>query len=73
MVKNFVKLIFWLLHPSEQLMLQRRNDKMNSRLGISFDARTLPKGGFFSESAIRFSNLQISERNTPNHYPELEI
>ena len=28
---------------------------------------------FFSESVIRFSNLQISKKNTPNHYPELEI
>ena len=33
----FVKLVFWLLHPSEQLLLQRQNDKF----GISFDARTL--------------------------------
>jgi hypothetical protein len=29
------------------------------------------KGGFFSESAIRFSNLQ--NENIPNYYPELEI
>jgi len=28
------------------------------------------KGGFFSESAMCFSNLQ---KNIPNHYPELEI
>ena len=29
------------------------------------------KGGFFSESAKCFSNLQ--KKNIPNHYPELEI
>ena len=29
------------------------------------------KGGFFSESAIRFSNLQ--NINIPKNYPELEI
>ena len=29
------------------------------------------KGGFFSESAIRFSNLQ--NKSIPNYYPELEI
>ena len=31
------------------------------------------KGGFFSESAIRFLNLQISKKNIPKNYPELEI
>ena len=31
------------------------------------------KGGYFSESAIRFSNLQISKKNIPKNYPELEI
>ena len=34
------------------------------------------KGGFFSESAIHFSNLQISKspkKNIPKNYPELEI
>ena len=31
------------------------------------------KGGFFSESAIRFFNLQISKKNIPKNYPELEI
>ena len=29
--------------------------------------------GVFSESEIRFSNLQTSKKNIPNHYPELEI
>ena len=29
------------------------------------------KGSFYSESAIRFSNLQ--KKNIPNYYPELEI
>ena len=32
---------------------------------------TLTKGGFFSESAIRFSNLQ--NENIPKNYPELKI
>ena len=31
------------------------------------------KGGFFSESAIRFLHLQISKKNIPKSYPELEI
>ena len=31
------------------------------------------KGGFFSESAICFSDLQISKKNIPKNYPELEI
>ena len=31
------------------------------------------KGGFFSESEIRFSDLQISKKNIPKKYPELEI
>ena len=31
------------------------------------------KGGFFSESAIRFSDLQISKKNIPKNYLELEI
>ena len=32
------------------------------------------KGGFFSESVIRFSDLQISKtKNIPKNYPELEI
>ena len=33
----------------------------------------LIKGGFFSESAIHFSNLQISKQNILKNYPELEI
>ena len=31
------------------------------------------KVAFFSESAIRFSNIQISKKNIPKNYPELEI
>jgi hypothetical protein len=31
------------------------------------------KGGFFSESAMRFLDLQISKKNIPKNYPELEI
>ena len=31
------------------------------------------KGGFLSESAMYFSNLQISKKNIPKNYPELEI
>ena len=33
----------------------------------------LNKGGFFSESAMRFSDLQISKKNIAKNYPELEI
>jgi hypothetical protein len=32
-----------------------------------------PKGGFISESGICFSNLQISKKDIPKIYPELEI
>ena len=31
------------------------------------------KGGFFSESAICFLDLQISKKNIPKNYLELEI
>ena len=31
------------------------------------------KGGFLSESAICFSNLQIFKKNIPKNYPELKI
>ena len=31
------------------------------------------KGGFFSESAMRFLDLQISKKNILYSYPELEI
>ena len=37
------------------------------------DRQCSGKGGFFSESAIRFSDLQISEKNIPKNYPEPEI
>ena len=49
-------------------MLQRRQQENIEKLG-SF----VSKGGFFSESAIRFSNLQISKKNIFQNYPELEI
>ena len=32
-----------------------------------------PKGGFYSESAIRFLDLQISKKKISTNYPELEI
>ena len=38
----------------------------------SYSATIFTKGGFFSESAIRFSDLQISKKN-PKNYFELEI
>ena len=31
------------------------------------------KGGFFPESAIGFLDLQISKKNIPKNYVELEI
>ena len=40
------------------------------------DSRILPtyhQGGFYSESAIRFLDLQISKKNIPKNYPKLEI
>ena len=41
---------------------------------ITYVKPTPSKGGFFSESVIRFSNLQISKKkNIPKIYPELEI
>ena len=44
----------------------RKESKKGNRQSIT-------KGGFFSESAIRFSDLQISKKNIPKNYPELEI
>ena len=40
-------------------------------LPLNFSA--LGKGGFYSESVIRFLNLRISKKNIPKKYPELEI
>ena len=31
------------------------------------------KGGFFSKSSIHFLDIQISKKNIPKNYPELEI
>ena len=39
----------------------------------AFITKEVCKGGFFSESAIRVSNLQISKKYIPKNYPELEI
>ena len=39
-----------------------------------FDFFSNIKSVFFSESAIRFSNLQIPpQKNIPNNYPDLKI
>ena len=41
---------------------------------LNFKAfQSTTKGGFFSESEIRFSNLPISQKIIPKNYPELEI
>ena len=40
---------------------------------ILSDFKEVNKGGFFSECAMCFSNLQISKKNIPKNYPELEI
>ena len=61
----FLDLWFWCFNVSSN---------MNSN--INFQAKIicnhgLTKGGFFSESAIHFSNPQ--NENIPNHYPELEM
>ena len=45
----------------------------NERIEIACNEFQVGKGGFFSESAIRFSNLQISKKNIAKNYPELEI
>ena len=42
----------------------------NNKWVISTAHTAHPKGGFFSESAIRFSDLQISKKNIPKNYPE---
>ena len=41
--------------------------------GMLFNWIVSPKGGFFSENATCFLNLQISKKNIPKNYPELEI
>ena len=38
-----------------------------------FQRKATTKGGFFSESSIHFLDLQISKKNIPKNYPELEI
>ena len=40
---------------------------------VILHTNSMHKGGFFSENAIRFSDLQISKENIPKNYPELEI
>ena len=39
--------------------------------GLLANADDLNKGGFFSESVMKF--FQISKKNIPKNYPELEI
>ena len=40
---------------------------------VTKSGRNRVKGGFFSESAMCFLDLQISKKNIPKNYPELEI
>ena len=48
------------------------SEKMWGKRSLVLSMKTFFKGGFFSESAIRFSNLQ-KKKNIPKNYPELEI
>ena len=41
--------------------------------GLFHMVKIFAKGGFFSESAMCFLDLQISKKNIPKNYPELEI
>ena len=41
--------------------------------GIYYLGRYMTKDGFFSESSIHFLDVQISKKNIPKNYPELEI
>ena len=41
--------------------------------GTSIFRKEQAKGVFFSESAMYFLDLQISKKNIPKNYPELEI
>ena len=41
--------------------------------GLYQSEMSSPKGGFFSESAMRFLDLRISKKSIPKSYPELEI
>ena len=36
-------------------------------------SKYITKGGFFSESATCFLNVQVSKKNIPKNYPEFEI
>ena len=45
----------------------------NSEMYLNRFRPSSHKGGFFSESAICFSDLQISKKYIPKNYPELEI
>ena len=43
-------------------------------LSLIFHKNILPKGGFFSESVMKFFQISKSQKkNIPKNYPELEI
>ena len=54
------------------LPIWKRSDNFRKQVGYKPTSGTA-KGGFFSESAKRFLDLQISKNNIPKRYPELEF
>ena len=51
----------------------RKSKHEQKHLGTIFIIAPVTKGGFFSESAMCFSDLQISKKNIPKNYFEPEI
>ena len=65
--KRWSKIYFFI--PFKDHM-STKNTKYSS---IILEHQQVSKGGFSSESAIRFSDLQIKKKKIPKNYPELEI
>ena len=67
------------IHPSKRDVthtnqtIRNKDEKLERKGEATFDTPIYDKGGFFSESAMRFLDLQISKKNIPKSCPELEI
>ena len=58
---------------TQKVFLRQRTLSSESKVGFFMIFTDSPKGGFFSESEMCFLDLQISKKNIPTNYPELEI
>ena len=56
------------------VLRKEKASRMNKLNAITIYNNASTKGGFFSESAMCFLDLQISKKKkNPKNYPELEI